>query len=104
MTATSPRLDHRLATAAEALDDPREPIAETWRKVCAVADSLELSLPGYDTIRRIVVAHRRRREEIRQLLEPVVVDALRGRLSSWDLDCMIEANIVARGSEHAKRR
>ena len=100
MTATSPRLDPRLAAAAGDLDDPSEPVAETWRKVCSVADRLELPLPGYDTIRLIVQADRRRREEIRRLMEPVVADALRGRLSVWDLDRMIEASIVARTRPH----
>jgi hypothetical protein len=103
VTSTSPRLDPRLAAAAVALDNPGLPIAETWRKVCAEADRLSLPLPGYDTIRLVVRARRQQREEIRQLLEPVVVDALRGRLSPWDLDRIVEATLVARGSRASKR-
>src|SRR5262245_27899397 len=96
MTVSSPRLDRRLAEAALRLDDPSQPVAETWRQVCAAADHLGLPLPGYDTIRLIVRRHRRRREELRRLLEPVLADALRGRFTEWDLDRMIEANLVAR--------
>jgi len=104
MTSTSPRLDHRLWTAAEKLDDPSKPIAETWRQVCVVAYELGVPLPGYDTIRRIVVAHRERRAELKRLLDPVVADALQGRLSPWDLDRLIEANIVARSATTPKQR
>ena len=96
MTWTSPRLDDRLWRAAEKLDDSSEPMAETWRKVGVLASELGLPRPGYDTIRRIVLAHRERRAEIKRLLDPVVADALQGRLSPWGLDRMIEASIVSR--------
>jgi AcrR family transcriptional regulator len=101
VTSTSPRLDRRLWTAAEKLDDPSQPIAETWRQVCALAGELGIPLPGYDTIRRIVVAHRERRAEVKRLLDPVITDALQGRLSPWDLDRMIEAGIVSRSGRRA---
>lgn len=91
MTATSPRLDPRLAKAAVALDDPGRPIAETWRQVGLVAVELDLPRPGYDTIRIIVREHRRRREEIRSMLDPVVSDLLQGRVSAWDVERLVEA-------------
>ena len=104
MTATSPRLDPRLAAATVSLDDPRLPAAETWRRVCVFAEGLELARPGYDTIRRIVMAHRRGEEELRGLLKPVVADLFRGRLSPWALDRMIEAQSAARSRREATGR
>jgi hypothetical protein len=100
VTATSPRLDRRLREAAVALDDSRLPVAETWRRVGREADELGLPRPGYDTIRLIVRDHRRRRAEIRRLLDPVVGDLLQGRVSVWDLQRVTEAAAVAREDEY----
>jgi hypothetical protein len=96
MTATSPRLDPRLRRAASRLDDARQPVAETWRKVGLLAEELCVPRPGYDTIRLIVRSHRRRRSEIHELLEPVVADFLQGRVSAWDVERVIEAARLAR--------
>lgn len=96
MTATSPRLDPRLRAAAHALDEPHQAVAETWRIVGAVAEELNLPRPGYDTIRLIVRRHRRRRAEIRELLDPVLGDLAQGRLSPWDVERILEAAAVAR--------
>jgi hypothetical protein len=63
------------------------------------AEELELPRPGYDTIRLIVRDHRRRRAEVRRLLEPVVGDLLQGRLSAWDLQRVIGAAAVAREAD-----
>ena len=41
------------------LDDRRVPIAETGRRVGAVAETLGLVRPSYEQIRRLVHAHRR---------------------------------------------
>jgi hypothetical protein len=91
VTATSPRLDARLRLAATRLDDPRLPVAETWRKVGLRAEELGLPRPGYDTVRLIVRDHRRRRAEIRELLEPVISDFVQGRVTAWDVARVIEA-------------
>lgn len=96
MTATSPRLDPRLRRSATRIDDPREPIAATWRKVGLVADELGVPRPGYDTIRLIVRDYRRRRMEIHELLEPVIADLAQGRVSAWDVARAIEAAELAR--------
>jgi hypothetical protein len=96
MPAMSPRLDPRLRRAASRLDDAQEPIAETWRRVGLLADALHVPRPGYDTIRLIVRDHRRRRSEIRELLEPVVADFLQGRVSPWDVERVLEAARIAR--------
>jgi hypothetical protein len=96
MPVVSPRLDSRLRRAAVRLDDPREPMAETWRRVGAVAEELGLTRPGYDSIRLIVRDHRRAREEIRAHLEPVLSDLLQGRMSAWDVQRLIDAATVQR--------
>ena len=103
MVATSPRLHPRLVSIAFALDDPCVPMAETWRAVCRYAEQLGLPRPGYDTIRRLVRLHRRRRAEIDRLLAPVRADLLAGRLSAWDLDRLLEAAEVARADRAAGR-
>ena len=61
-----------------------------------MADQLGLPRPSYDTVRLIIRDHRRRREDVRQLLEPVVTDLLQGRVSAWDLERVIEAATVVR--------
>lgn len=104
MTRLSPRLDPRLVAAAFDLDDDAQPIAETWRAVGAVADELGLMRPGYDSIRMLVAAHRRRREEIRRLLEPVAIDMLKGHPTTWDLDRVFRAAEIARLERDARRR
>lgn len=91
VVATSPRMDRRLAEAAAALDDARQPVAETWRRVGLLAEDLSLARPGYETIRLIVREHRRRQVELRALLEPVVADLLQGRVSAWDVEQVIRA-------------
>jgi hypothetical protein len=96
VTATSPRLDQRLRSAASDLDDSSLPVAETWRRVGRRAEELGLPRPGYDTIRLIVRDHRRRRADVGRLLEPVLSDLLQGRVTAWDLQRVIEAAAVAR--------
>jgi hypothetical protein len=96
VTVASPRLDRRLRRAARKLDDPAEPIAETWRKVGRRAEELGLPRPGYDTIRLLVGEHRRRRALQRALLDPVVSDLLQGRLSTWDVEQLLEARRLSR--------
>jgi len=101
---SSPRLDPRLAAAAFALDDPSRPYAETWRAVGAVAAELGLVRPGYDTVRLLLAAHRRRRAEIRRLLEPVGVDMVKGHPTTWDLERLWRAAEIARVDRDARRR
>jgi hypothetical protein len=101
---SSPRLDPRLIAAAFDLDDPRRSYAETWRAVGAVADELGLMRPGYDTIRMLLAAHRRRRAEVRRLLDPVVTDMVHGHPTAWDLNRIREAAEIARADRAARRR
>jgi hypothetical protein len=56
---SSPRIDRRLIRALPALDDPTEPIAETRRRLGALAESLDLPRPSYERVRQLVHANRR---------------------------------------------
>jgi hypothetical protein len=55
---SSPRIDRRLVQVLPVLDDPSLPVAETHRRLGAVADSLEVPRPNYESVRRLVRAHR----------------------------------------------
>jgi hypothetical protein len=50
----APRIDSRLVAAAERLDSPTTPIAETNRRLGAVAAELGLVRPSYEQVRSIV--------------------------------------------------
>jgi hypothetical protein len=104
VTATAPRLDPRLVAATFALDDHAESIAETWRRVGSTAERLGVPRPGYDTIRLLVHVHRARRDEIRRLLEPVVIDLLRGYVSPRDHDRVLAAAEIAAADRRTGRR
>lgn len=57
----APRVHPVLAEAARLLDDDRQSMASTWRRVGALADDLGMARPGYHSIRQIVGPERRRR-------------------------------------------
>jgi hypothetical protein len=57
----APRIDSRLLAAIERLDDKRLPIAETNRKVGAVADAIGLTRPSYEQVRSLTRRLRSRR-------------------------------------------
>jgi hypothetical protein len=59
----SPRVHERLVEAVWRLDDDRQPIAETWRRVGREAAALGLPRPGYHAVRVLVAAERIRRSE-----------------------------------------
>lgn len=54
MPASAPRIDERLVAALARLDDPTLPIAETNRRLGAVAEALGLHRPSYQQVRVIV--------------------------------------------------
>jgi hypothetical protein len=72
MTSSSPRYHPRLIRAIRRLDDESVPIAEVWRRVGARADRLGVSRPGYDHVRRIILAERERKAELREIRNEVV--------------------------------
>ena len=85
MVPLAPRYDVRIQELASALDDPFEPMAETCRRVAAVAESLGLFRPSYAHLRRFLVEKRdderlarERRAELRRIAADVYLDATRG--------------------------
>jgi hypothetical protein len=68
----APRLDPRLVAAAERLDARNTPIAETNRRVGAIAEELGLARPSYQTIR--VVINRARERGRRPTSADVLLD------------------------------
>jgi hypothetical protein len=60
MLSFAPRVDSRLVAAAERLDNPGTPVAETNRRLGVVAAELGLVRPSYEEVRRIVSESRRR--------------------------------------------
>jgi hypothetical protein len=81
----APRYDPAIHELVAALDDPRQPMAETCRRVAAVAESSGLFRPSYAHLRRFIVEKRReeeaayaRRQELRRIAADVYLDATRG--------------------------
>lgn len=64
---------------AAALDGD-QPIAETSRRVGEAAVRLGLPRPSYANVRRLVLAERRRRAELREIREAVLADLGAGRV------------------------
>jgi hypothetical protein len=58
----APRIDRRLIRSLGRLDDPSRPIAETYRRACALATELGLLRPSYEQIRVLVHNERRLKE------------------------------------------
>ncbi|MDQ3823883.1 MAG: hypothetical protein M3321_11670 [Actinomycetota bacterium] len=61
MLAFAPRISHRLVEAIVRLDDPKVPIAETYRRVADHADRLRVPRPSYQRVRELVHESRRLR-------------------------------------------
>lgn len=87
MIPLAPRYDPRILEVAAALDDTRESMAETCRRVGAVAESLGLIRPSYSHLRRAIVEKRRadeaaqaRRAELRKIAVDVYMDMTQGFL------------------------
>lgn len=86
MTSAAPRYDPRLVAALPRLDDPSLPIAETVRRIGALAADLSVPRPSYSHMRTYVVEHRRReaavrarRAAVREILFEAYWDATTGR-------------------------
>jgi len=61
------------------LDREGQPIAETWRRVGEAAALRGLPRPSYANVRRLVLAERRRRAELSDVLGDVLGDVAAGR-------------------------
>jgi hypothetical protein len=64
--AFAPRLDPRLHRALARLDDPAEPIAETYRRLTGHARRLGVYRPSYEHVRRLVWIVRSLRDQRRR--------------------------------------
>ena len=98
MPVSAPRTAWPIVAAIPRIDDPRRPIAETWRRVGTLADRLGLTRPSYEQVRRLVWRSRRIRALPRaaaQLIDRVQRSATAER----DLPAMI-----ARAAEYAMLR
>ena len=94
----SPRLHPFLIERIWALDDEREPIAETWRLVCADADASGLTRPGYHEVRIVVRADRERRAALRQELLAVASESF-----AYVPDPLRLADHVVKAERHRRR-
>jgi hypothetical protein len=86
LVTSAPRYGRRLLEAIPELDDRRSPIAETWRRLGALADELGVARPSYGHVRRLVQEHRaredearERREALRAIAADVANDVIAGR-------------------------
>ena len=70
MVSCAPRLDARLVATIATLDSKKRPIAETYRRVAAVAEELGLLRPSYEQVRTLTheIRGRRRDPVLGQLL------------------------------------
>ena len=74
----------RVRDLAVALDRDGEPVAATWRRVGETAAKLGIPRPSYPHIRRVVLAERRRRSEVREVLLEVASTFAAGRVPQFD--------------------
>ena len=79
MPASAPRIDPRLVAAVARLDDPRQPIAETNRRIGRLAESLGIPRPSYQQVRLLVHAERDRQRRRRAVLELLLEVDVRAR-------------------------
>jgi hypothetical protein len=79
MPASAPRYDPRILSVARKLDDRRQPMAETCRRVGDAASRLGLPRPSYVHLRRFLRAERERRLELQEIAEEIVADLMSGR-------------------------
>jgi hypothetical protein len=68
----APRISRHVLEAIVRLDDPVEPIAETYRRVASDAERLGYTRPSYEQIR--VLIHRSRRIRKRPTTTDVLLD------------------------------
>mgnify|MGYP003527699828 CR=1 FL=1 len=65
--------------ALRVLDAFGMPYAESWRLLRPVAARLEIPRPSYSSVRRIVIAERKRKRDNAELLDVLLADLFTGR-------------------------
>jgi hypothetical protein len=61
--ASAPRIDSRLIAAMQRFDDRGRPIAETYRRIGLIAETIGLSRPSYEQVRRLIHEQRAGRRD-----------------------------------------
>jgi hypothetical protein len=96
--AFHPLVHAEFVLALRILDAVGMPYAEAWRLLRPVAARLGSPRPSYSTVRRIVIAERRRKRENAELLDLLLADLFSGRFPTR----FVEHKVVgARGWEDA---
>jgi len=76
----APRYSRRILELVDALDDRGESIAEICRRVGVGAERLGLTRPSYVHLRRVIQVKRLREDELREIVNDVARDLIRGVL------------------------
>ena len=77
--AFHPPVNSEFVLALRVLDAFGMPYAEAWRLLRPVAARLGIPRPSYSSVRRIVIAERRRKKENAELLDVLLADLFTGR-------------------------
>jgi hypothetical protein len=78
----APASDHRYLALVVALDDPKTPMAETWRQVGREAPRLGLPRPGYHMV-RVLVKSVRAAAAAREATKAAVADVFKALASPY---------------------
>ena len=77
--AFHPPVHTEFVLALRIIDAFGMPYAEAWRLLRPVAARLGIPRPSYSTVRRIVIAERKRKKENVELLDVLLADLFTGR-------------------------
>jgi hypothetical protein len=91
--AAGPRLDRRYLAKIARLDDPKVPMAETYRLLRELAEEMDVPRPSYERVRvhlRTVRTRRARRAEARELALQLAYNTRRADAVVADLLALIE--------------
>jgi hypothetical protein len=91
MVPLAPRYDPLILELARALDDRRQPVAETVRLVGDAAEQLGLIRPSYSHLRRFIQAER---------LEADIAEARRAAVKAVVLDVLTRAALTGHIPNH----
>jgi len=95
-TTAAPRYPDELLEVIARLDDPREPYAETCRRVAAWAEEHGYTRPSVSGLRRHVIRERERQAELRRIREETLTRLVVGQ--------RVDAFVVAEQVGRANRR
>ena len=86
VVSCAPRYNRRILELVDALDDRGESMAEICRRVSRGAEQLGLTRPSYVHVRRVIHAKRQRQDELREIVDEVIRDSIRGfRVDAYEV-------------------